>query len=175
MVRKIILLGFLSLSYALADGGAIQLRKQAGDFLVTLFSEPTPVRVGKADLSVLCERTDSKQAVTDAQVLIHLRRPGSGGTIMEIALPAKRSESKNGLLYAAVANLTEPGKWPVRIDVRTGSDEAMVTGIMEVLPSQPAIVTYWPFFVAVPLLALLFAINLRLRRGRALRHPRARK
>ena len=175
MGRKSLFLGLIFLSYAFADGGTIQLRKQAGHFLITLFSEPTPVRVGKADLSVLCERNSNKQAVTDAQVLIHLRRPGSDGTIMEIALPAKRSESNNGLLYAAVANLSEPGKWPVRIDVRSGSDEAMVTGVMEVLPSQPAIVTYWPFFVAVPLLALVFAINLRLRRGRALRHPRARK
>lgn len=158
---------------ALADGGTIQFRQQAGAFVITLFSDRTPIRVGQTvDLSVLAERVSDKQAVKDAQVLIHLRRPGAGD-IMEFALPAKRSQTEKGVLFAAGAKLPSSGKWPVRIDVRAGRDEVLVSGVLDVQPSQPAIVTYWPFFVALPLLALVFAINLRLRRGRRLRHPRA--
>ncbi len=177
MIRRtsaVAFLAILSCCSLLADGGTIQFRKQAGAFRITLLSEPSPVRVGKVDLSVLCERTINNEPVKDAQVLIHLRRPGAGD-ILEIALPAKRGKNKNQVLYTAMGNLESPGKWPVRIAVSSEGEEAVVTGSLEVLLSEPAIVTYWPFFVAVPLLALVFAINLRLRRGRELRHPRAKK
>lgn len=170
---RVFVLLLCGVSTAFADGGTIQFRQSAGSFVITLFSEPTPVRAGQAnDLSVLCERANGAGVITEAQVLIHLRRPGAGD-IMEFALPAKRSKTDKGVLFAAGAKLPSAGKWPVRIDVRAGGDEAMVSGVLDVQPPQPAIMTYWPFFVAVPLLALVFAINLRLRRGRKLRHPRA--
>lgn len=153
-----------------ADGSHVLFRQQAGAFNITVFSEPTPLRVGKATLSVLVENVGDRRAVTNATVLVKLRRPG-GAEILEFVLPAKRDSGNN--LYLAAANLPSVGKWPVRVFVRHGGDEATVTGNMDVEPSQPAVITYWPFFVAVPLLALVFAINLRLRRGRALRHPRA--
>lgn len=166
-----IILVFLASAYALcADGGNVLLRQQAGAFVITLFSQHTPIRVGKADLSALVESSNEKKPVLNATVLIHLRRPG-GAEIMEFVLPAKRDPTSN--LYAVAANLPATGKWPIRVFARNGKDEATVTGMMDVQPSQPAIVTYWPFFVAVPLLALVFAINLRLRRGREFRHPRA--
>lgn len=157
-----------------ADGGKVQLQKQAGPFLITLFSDPSEVRVGRVDLSVLCQKNDDKSTLLDAKVFLHLTKPG-GAEIVEFTLPASHEAATNKTLYAAHLDLPTSGKWKVKVDVRRGSDEASVTGDLNVLPKQPVLVTYWPWFVLVPLIALLFAINRRLRRGRELRHPRAQR
>jgi hypothetical protein len=157
-----------------ADGGTVILQKRSGPFMITLFSEPTPVRVGRADLSVMCQKAEDNSPILDAKVLLHLRRPPHGADIIEFTLPAKHENASNKLLYAAALDLPSPGNWKVNVDVERNGILASVGGSLTVLEKQPAIVTYWPFFIIVPLVALLFAINRRLRRGRELRHPRAR-
>jgi hypothetical protein len=155
-----------------ADGGKVQLQKQAGPFVITLFSDPSVPRVGRVDLSVLCQKSDDKSTVLDAKIFLHLRKPG-GAEIVEFTLPANHESATNKTLYAAHLDLPSAGKWKVRVDARRGSDEASVTGDLNVLPKEPLLVTYWPFLVMPLLIALLFAFNRRLRRGRELRHPRA--
>lgn len=157
-----------------ADGGGIVLQKRSGPFILTLFSDPSPVRVGRVDLSVMCQKADDNSPVLDATVLLHLRRPGNSNEIVEFTLPAKHENASNKLLYAAAVNLPSPGTWRVIVDVKRKETEASLMGSLPVLAKQVAIVAYWPFFIIVPLAALLFAINRRLRRGRELRHPRAR-
>jgi hypothetical protein len=157
-----------------ADGGKVQLQKEAGPFLITLFSDPSEVRIGRVDLSVLCQKSGDKSTILDAKVFLHLTKPG-GAEIVEFTLPASHEAATNKTLYAAHLDLPSPGKWKVKVDVRRGGDEASVSGDLNVLPKEPLLVSYWPFFVIVPLIALLFAINRRLRRGRELRHPRAQR
>jgi hypothetical protein len=164
----------ISCSPLWADGGTVVLQKRSGPFLITLFSDPTPVRVGRADLSVMCQKAEDNSPVLDAKVLLHLRRPGTGSDIVEFTLPAKHDNASNKLLYAAVVDLPSPGNWRVNVDVERSGILASIGGSLTVLEKEPAIVTYWPFFIIVPLFALLFAVNRRLRRGRELRHPRAR-
>lgn len=155
-----------------ADGGGVVFQKQAGPFLITLFSDPSRVRVGRVDLSVLCQTSDGTGTVLDAKVFFHLTKPG-GAEIVEFTLPANHEAATNKTLYATHLDLPTPGKWRVKVDVRRGSDEASINGDLNVLPKEPLLMTYWPFFVIVPLIALLFAINRRLRKGRERRHPRA--
>ncbi len=161
-------------SFLWADGGTMVLQKRSGPFVITLFSDPTPLRIGRADLSVMCQKAEDNSPVLDAKVLLHLRRPSNGSNILEFTLPAKHDNASNKLLYAAALDLPSPGNWRVNVDVERNGILASVGGSLTVLEKQPAIVTYWPFFVIVPLVALLFAINRRLKRGRELRHPRAR-
>lgn len=156
-----------------ADGGKVQLQTQAGPFLITVFSDPSQVRVGRVDLSVLCQKSEDKSTVLDAKVFVHLTKPG-GSEIVEFTLPATHALATNKLLYVAALDLPTPGKWRMRVDARRGEAEASVSGTLNVLEKEPILATYWPFFVIIPLFALLFAINRRLRRGRAVSHPRAR-
>lgn len=157
-----------------ADGGKVQLQKQAGPFVITLFSDPSEVRVGRVDFSVLCQNSNDKSTVLDAKVFIHMTKPG-GSEIVEFTLPASHEAATNKLLYVAHLDLPTAGRWRVRVDVRKGTDEASIAGELNVLPKEPVLVTYWPFFVVVPLIALLFAMNRRLRRGRELRRPQAQR
>lgn len=157
-----------------ADGGKVQLQRQAGPFLITVFSDPSVVRVGRVDLSVLCQKSDDKSTILDAKIFLHLTKPG-GAEIVEFTLPATHQAATNKTLYVAHLDLPTAGKWKVKVDASRGGDEASVTGDLNVLPKEPLLLTYWPFFLVVPLIALLFAINRRLRRGRELRHPRAQR
>jgi hypothetical protein len=168
-----ILLLFGTVQFLRADGGKVLLQKQAGPFLITLFSDPSVVRVGRVDLSVLCQKSEDKSTILDAKVFLHLTKPG-GAEIVEFTLPATHRAATNKTLYAAQLDLPTSGKWKVKVDATRGGEEASVTGDLNVLPKEPLLVTYWPFFIVVPLIAFLFALNRRLRRGRELRHPRVR-
>ncbi len=154
-----------------ADGGTVQLQKQVGPFLVTVFSEPVPVRVGRVDLSVLCQQIADKSPVLDAHVLFHLRRPG-GGEILSYTLPARHSDATNKMLYAASTNLPSAGIWQLGVDIERQKTLVSTYGSLKVLDKQPPLATYWPYFVMLPLLVVLFAVNRWLRRGRWYRRAR---
>lgn len=146
-----------------ADGGTVQLQKQVGPFSVTVFSDPSPVRVGKVDLSVLVQQSATKAPVLDAQVLFHLRRPG-GGEILTYTLPARHSDASNKMLYAANADLPSPGNWQMGVDISRQQVQVSTYGTLKVVDKEPPLATYWPYFVMVPMLALLFVVNRWLRR-----------
>ena len=155
-----------------ADGGTLQLQKQVGGLIVTVFSEPVPVRVGHVDLSVMCQRATDKAPVLNARVLLHLRRPG-GGEIFEFTLPAKHAAATNKMLYAAGVTIPSPGLWQLGVEVEDSGGLASVYGSLQVLGKEPPLATYWPFFVMVPLIAILFGVNRWLRRGRRARYSQA--
>lgn len=152
----------------------MQLRKQAGPFLVTLFSTPSPLRKGLADLSVMVQRVNDRSPVLDANVKVHLRKRG-GDNIIEVFAPARHENASNKLLYAAKVNLIAPGEWLAEVEVIEGGATADVAGQVTVLPESPPLTTYWPYFALVPLAIALFVFNRWLRRRREYLYPRRRR
>lgn len=152
-----------------ADGGTLQFRKTAGPFVVTVFSEPVPVRAGKADLSVMVERASDQSSVQDGHVLLRLRKMESGN-VVEIAAPATHERATNKLLYAAAVTLPSAGIWQMTVDVREKGESASATGELEVSAEEPPLIQHWPLFAIVPLMILFFVLNQwlksRRRRGR---------
>ena len=55
MKHSIVLLAvvFLAQPTAFADGGAVQFRTNAGPYVITVFTSPSPLSAGPADISVL--------------------------------------------------------------------------------------------------------------------------
>jgi len=161
---------FLSLGVvsAFADGGAVLLTKQAGPYLVTLFGSPSPLRAGRADLSVLVQNATDKTNVLDAKVAVHLtRRQTDTNSIVAVTLPATHEAATNKMLYAASLNVPSAGDWQVRADIKARAGEASVGAAIRVLPPEPPIVTYWPYFLVIPVVVFLFALNQRLKRARS--------
>ena len=158
----------------LADGGAVQFRGTAGAFEITMFSSPTPVRIGTADLSVLVKKTAGDAPVLDADVTLHLVK-AADGKIIEVTAHPTHNQATNKLLYAANMRIPSNGSWRVDVLVKQGANAAAMSGRMFVLPPQPPFLKYWPYFVLVPLLGLLFAINQRLKRQRRNRRLPARR
>ena len=85
--------------------------------------------------------------------------------------PLGKRRGVSQLLYAAPVDLNATGKWRVEVEVQTARDSALVTGDLDVLPPEPPLLAHWPYFVALPVVALLFALNQRLKRRRALHRP----
>lgn len=148
-------------------------RKPAGPFVVTVFSEPDPVRVGVADLSVMVETASDQNAVLDANANLHLRK-AEDGRIIELVAPATHGGASNKLLYAASIRLPSAGTWKLTVEVRSQGRDGSASGELKVLAPEPPVMAHWPLFVIVPVMILFFVLNqwLKSRRGLARRQLR---
>ncbi len=144
----------------LADGGVLLMKQSSGALSIAVFTEPAPLRAGMADIGVLIQDRDSQQPVLDAEVRVVLH--GKGGET--IKAQATREQAKNRLLYAALLNLPEAGRWEIEVTVVRNSKEAKISGALTVAPPRPFLLTYaWP--LAFPPISIgLFVINQWLKR-----------
>ncbi len=133
----------------------MQFRKEAGPFLVTLFSSPSPLRAGPADVSVLVESAQDRTPVLDASVSLRFRTENGE----ETTVAATHEQATNKLLYAALPTISEPGTCSVQVTVARGKERAVVTGNIQVLAGGPVVFHYWPYFAIVPCLVSLFILN----------------
>lgn len=138
-------------------------RKRADPFLVTAFSEPVPVRVGAADLSVMVQNVNDRSTVLDASVSVRLKK-SSAGRVVEIIAPATHGRATNKLLYAAHVTLPSAGQWQLSVDIKKAPAAAAASSELNVLAQEAPAETYWPYFAMVPLLIALFVFNRWLRR-----------
>src|SRR5882724_2137054 len=108
--HKLVLLAVMTLlqTTAFADGGTVQLRKEAGAFVITVFTSLAPLSAGPADISLLLQNRNGLEPILDASVSLHLRAAASS---TEIQARATREQAQNKLLYAAPVTLAESGKW----------------------------------------------------------------
>ncbi len=171
-IAKIAVL-LLAASILWADGGTLVLRKQAGPFVISMFSAPETLRVGANDFSVMVQRAEDQSSLSDATVKIRLTRVTSNG-ISELYAPATHANATNKLLYAARVNVPSAGEWKLAADVETKQGNAEVVGEVQVKPPQPPILAYWPYFALVPLLILLFVTNQWLKKRRGVGNLKAR-
>jgi hypothetical protein len=161
---------FLATHFLVADGGIVQFQKQAGPFVITLFSAPVPLRVGAADLSVMVQKMEDRSAVLDCDVVLELSHPGES----DIRVAASRAQATNKLLYAAQPVLQKPGKWHVDVEIKARGDTVHAAGDMIVLPQEAPLIAHWPYFAVLPIAVALFALNQWLKARRRVRNPRAR-
>ncbi len=139
---------------ALADGGIVQMQRSSGPFVITVFTAPVPLRAGPADISILIQDS-SNHPILDAQVWVILHKEGGEA----IKAEARRGRSKNRLLYAALLNLPEAGRWEIEVAVVKNSEETGISGVMMVAPPRSFLLIYW-WTLAIPPVAIgLFVIN----------------
>ncbi|HEV2690130.1 MAG TPA: hypothetical protein VGV35_16345 [Bryobacteraceae bacterium] len=126
-----------------ADGGRVQLRQEAGPFLITVF-------LASADISVLVQDRASLQPVLDAAVAIRI-----GDTLTR----ATREQAQNKLLYAATIPLEEPGRHDFTVDVKRGETLATVGGTLDIAPPAPLLASNWEYLALPPIFVVIFAIR----------------
>ena len=145
---------------AQADGGAVQFEKTAGPFIITVFTTPTPLRAGPADISLMIQSRENRQPVLDCQALVELNKEGA----MSIRSEATHEAAQNKLLYAAQVNVPEPGTWEIEAAIKHGDDSIDVAGEIIVASSKPVLLVYWRSLVLPPLFISLFTLNQWLKR-----------
>ena len=153
----------LAQAAAWADGGTVQLRQEAGDLVITVFTSPGPLTVGPVDISVLLQNRDGLQPVLDATVSLVLRAEASG---IELQAQPTREQARNKLLYAALVMFSKPGDWHITVTVARNGIETNAEGILEVAPPPGRPASYAGYIAFPPVMIGLFMVRERLiRRG----------
>ncbi len=156
-----IVLILAQVSPALADGGIVQMQQTSGPFLITVFTAPAPLRAGPAEISLMIQDSNNQQPVLNAEVILILSREEG---MENIKVEARRAQAKNKLLYTALLNLPEAGRWKFEATVVSISEEARISGVMTVAPPRAFLLTYWWSLALPPICIGLFAINQWLKR-----------
>ena len=138
-----------------ADGGAVQFQKSTGPFVITVFTTPTPLRVGAVDFSLMIQSRENQQPVLDCQALVQLHKEGA----MSIRCEATHEAAQNKLLYAAQVNIPEPGEWELEAVITRRDDSVSINGPIAVSCSSTLLFTYWRGLAFPPVLILLFVLN----------------
>lgn len=144
-------------------GGVVQLKEQAGPFIITVFTEPTPLRAGPTEISVMVQDRDSQRPVLDAEVTLQLEKRGSGDP--EIVANATREKATNKLMYATDVELPAPGQWHLQVMVHRGVLSGQITGKLMAARRRSTLVSLSPYLALLPVGFGLFALHRRL--GRA--------
>jgi hypothetical protein len=139
------------------DGGVVQLKQAAGPFIITVFSAPTALRAGPADISVLVQQHDTNEPVLDAEVAVLLAPLRTASAAINTA--ATRQQATNKLLYAAAVNVPSAGSWELRVTVQHGSTTASVAGTITAAAALPPLLAQWPYLAFPPVAVMLFALH----------------
>jgi hypothetical protein len=147
-----------------ADGGTVQLRKEAGALLITVFTSPSPLSAGPADISLLLQTRNGLEPVLDADVSIRLRTDASD---IEIEARPTRQQAQNKLLYAAPVTLSESGRLALAVTIFRNGERTDATGTIDVAPAPEKALSYWSYIAFPPLMIALFVVRERLIRRKA--------
>lgn len=152
---------------ARGDGGAVQASSVAGPYRVTVLTEPTPVRVGPIDVSVLVQDNRTRKLAGAARVSV---RGAPVGT--RRWRPATPHAGQSRLYHGAVLDLDRPGQWTLVIRIAGRQGPARLSFDMNVAPAPPPWIDLWAW-LAWPLVPI-FGMGVRLlRRIREEPRPRA--
>ncbi len=145
-----------------ADGGTVLCQRTTGHVLVTTFTAQTPLRIGRADISVLVESVGEPHPIVDAQVFIKLENE-AGATV---SAEATHDQARNKLLYCSLINIPEAGHWTMKIIVQQGAEKAEVLHDLTVAKPEPLLFAYWKLIAFPPMIMILFVTNQWLGRNR---------
>jgi len=151
-----------------ADGGVVRAREVSGPFVLTVFTTPTPLRTGPADVSVMVQDRDTLEPVLDARVVVTLTATEGGGA--PTTASATRARAANKLLYAASVVLPRVGEWRLRAAVERRGQHAEIECAAPVEAGPLQVLVFWPWLVFPFVAVALAVLNRHLARGR---RPRA--
>jgi len=145
---------------AYGDGGTVRLMEASGRYLITVFTAPQPLRVGRADVSVLVQDRERGEPILDAEVSFKLSLPATTeGSAVAITSAATHAQTTNQLLYAAGVDLPLPGDWDLQVNLRHADDTVELRTNLAVAPPAPPLQAIW-FYLLIPPAAIgLFALH----------------
>jgi len=146
---------------AFADGGQVRSSEIVGDFRVTVFTSPQPLRAGPVDVSVLIQHAETGEVATVAKATVELACTGK--SVPPLRAMATPEAATNKLLRSALFDLPARGEWNVAVNTELPDGVSHVAQfVVEAAPPLPAWLTLWPW-MAWPVVAIvLFVIHRRL-------------
>ena len=129
-----------------ADGGTLRLMRDQGGLRVSVFTSPTPPRVGTIDVSVLVQDAKTGQVRLGLPIKVHASQADNPSRAVEAT--ASHDLATNKLLQAAHLELRRPGRWQLVVV----ADTIEVTAEVELAGPAPS---WWPL---APWVASPFAV-----------------
>ncbi len=155
-------------STARGDGGTARFARDLGDYHVTVFTAPTPLRAGPVDVSVLLQDRQTGQFVTDVDVAVRVA-PTARPT-MENRYAATSAAATNKLLQAALCEIPRSGTWTIGVELSgdSGGRECQFdVNVAEPLPRWVEFI----FWIGLPLVPITLFTARETIRGRATERP----
>ncbi len=161
----------VNVSDLVADGGVVVARREADGIVVTVLAEPVPLRVGRADFSVMVQDVASKAPITDCDLRIVLRPVDVDTTRDDWATVcntlngtgtegrASTAHSNNKLLQSVVLGIPAPGTWSLNVTASVGSNLIEFAQELPVRPASPPLVAWWPLFALLPAAIGLYVLR----------------
>lgn len=154
-----------SSSWAMPDSGVVRVSSVDGPWRMTVFSEPTPLRAGFVDLSVLIQQAEDDEPVLDATVSLMLEH--SDGVADSMLVEATHEAATNRLLYSAKFELPEPGDWSIEAAALRGDQISRVHFQVTAAEAIPPILDMWIWFLLPGIAMILIVLNQWLQRRNA--------
>ena len=132
-------------------------------YRIAVFTTPTPLRAGLADISVLVQEAATGEPASGLQVSITVRKYDAEHRVLisggEICHPATTQAATNKLYYAATFDVPEPGWYSVEVSIIGAKGPTNARCDVEAAEPLPPALTMLPW-VGWPLLAIaLFIIH----------------
>lgn len=118
-----------------ANGGTVRLaRAAAGPYLVSVWTDPSPARVGFLDVSVAVMRPPKGEPVLDTRVRLHAARATAATPPVSVVLAL--GAGGNLLLHHGEVELPTEGPWHFSLEVDGPAGHGQVALDLEVGPSR---------------------------------------
>jgi hypothetical protein len=151
-------------SFLRADGGTLRLSERKGNYRITVFTAPNPLRAGPVDVSVFVQEAATEQPLPEVRVTVKAVRRGSLGA--PIGHSATAEAATNKLYRAAIFNLPEPGWYALEVSVDGALGEARACFEVNAAEPLPSWLVMWPWVGWPAVAILLFGVHQLLVRGR---------
>ena len=139
------------------DGGILCLSRSEGNYRISVFTTPTPFRVGPVDISVLVQDAITGEVIPKASVTVSLILRDQPGEPLCYAATDKAATNK--LMKAAVFDLPEPGRWVVQVTIGGEQGSAQVDFELEAAQCVQGWPVIWPWFSWPVPAILLFLVH----------------
>ena len=137
-----------------ADGGVVCARGGDGPLRLSLFVAPTPLRVGRAELSVWLER--GSEAGPPPPIRLRVSRPDFCEPTRDLeAVPG----GAGGALPGATVALEIPGPVVIEAHAVSGVRRVAASCRLEVAPASSPLAAHWPALALPPTAVALYAAH----------------
>ncbi len=140
-----------------ADGGMVRLSERRGDYRITVFTSPNPLRAGPVDVSVFVQDATTGEPISGAQITVRARARAYPDE--SLIYPATIEAATNKLFQAAAFDLPEAGWWDVAIKVEGLREPVEVYFEMEADQPLPLVWELIPWIAWPIVVIVLFFVH----------------
>ncbi|HEX3993003.1 MAG TPA: hypothetical protein VHX39_17670 [Acetobacteraceae bacterium] len=143
-------------AFARADSGTIRISQRHSKHQITVFTDPTPLRAGPVDVSVLVQ--DLETGIPDLTPAIDVCIQPRERSTNVVRYRATSAAASTKLFQAANFDLPRAGWWEITIDVYGSDQSARVCFDVEAAEPLPPWQELWPWFCWPLFVVALFAV-----------------